>query len=135
MKALERARGARHERAADLARELSTFVSERAPGLTREDVGALVAELVPRELEQAPSWDAEANAQRAESSQALAQTVPDARRAIWGGTAATWLGLDSARAGRAAAPPLLAGRTSDDDADRPALHAADRPLRLRDICC
>ncbi|HEX9103674.1 MAG TPA: serine/threonine-protein kinase, partial [Polyangia bacterium] len=54
LKALARARDARHERAADLARELSTFVSERAPGLTREDVGALVGELVPRELEPPP---------------------------------------------------------------------------------
>jgi serine/threonine protein kinase len=62
LKALARARDARHERAADLARELSTFVSERAPGLTREDVGALVSELVPRELEPPPMVnDATAN--------------------------------------------------------------------------
>jgi Protein kinase domain len=60
LKALQRARGGRHERAQDLARELSTFVSERAPGLTREDVGALVAELVPRGDETAGLGDAAA---------------------------------------------------------------------------
>ena len=54
-KALARARDARYERASDLARDLQRFVTEKAPGMTREDVGALVGELVPRP---APDGDA-----------------------------------------------------------------------------
>jgi predicted TIM-barrel fold metal-dependent hydrolase len=53
-----------------------------------------------------------------------------ARRQLWGGTAAAWLGRDSAarasRAANASSSPA-ADRASDDD--------ADRPLRLRDVCC
>jgi len=48
LKALARARDHRYTRAADLARELSAFVGARAPGLGREDLGALVAEWAPR---------------------------------------------------------------------------------------
>jgi predicted TIM-barrel fold metal-dependent hydrolase len=60
----------------------------------------------------------------------------DARRAIWGGTAATWLGLDPAPARQAAASPLFtADRTTDANDDRLEPQAADRPLRLRDVCC
>jgi serine/threonine-protein kinase len=66
-KALERARDARHERAADLARELSKFVNERAPGLTREDVGALVSELHPRDVEPPPQVN-DATAQTVEQA-------------------------------------------------------------------
>ncbi|HWE26747.1 MAG TPA: serine/threonine-protein kinase, partial [Polyangia bacterium] len=49
LKALERQRDARYGRAADLARELSAWLSQAAPSLTREDVGAFVAEVIPRE--------------------------------------------------------------------------------------
>jgi serine/threonine-protein kinase len=47
-KLLQRSRDARYERASELARDLQRFVAETAPGLSREDVGALVGELVPR---------------------------------------------------------------------------------------
>jgi serine/threonine protein kinase len=49
LKALERGRDARYGRAADLARELSAWLAQAAPSLTREDVGAFVAEVIPRE--------------------------------------------------------------------------------------
>jgi len=49
MKALERGRDARYGRAAELARELSAWLAQAAPSLTREDVGAFVAEVIPRE--------------------------------------------------------------------------------------
>jgi len=49
LKALERGRDARYARAADLARELSAWLAQAAPSLTREDVGAFVAEVIPRE--------------------------------------------------------------------------------------
>jgi len=48
LKVLERGRDARHARAADLARELSAWLAQAAPSLTREDVGAFVQEVVPR---------------------------------------------------------------------------------------
>jgi serine/threonine-protein kinase len=54
LRALERDREARYARAAELARDLQTFVSAAAPGLTREDVGAWVAELAPRAAARAP---------------------------------------------------------------------------------
>jgi serine/threonine protein kinase len=54
LKALERGRDARYGRAADLARELSAWLSQNAPSLTREDVGAFVQEVVPREAVEAP---------------------------------------------------------------------------------
>jgi serine/threonine protein kinase len=46
-KCLARARDGRYAKAVDLARELSVFVSEKAPGLGRDEVGALVQELLP----------------------------------------------------------------------------------------
>ncbi len=56
LKALERGRDARYARAADLARELSAWLAQAAPSLTREDVGAFVAEVIPREsLVEAPA--------------------------------------------------------------------------------
>ncbi len=48
LKLLQRARDARYERAADLARDLSAFVAQAAPGLGRDELGALVTDLVPR---------------------------------------------------------------------------------------
>jgi eukaryotic-like serine/threonine-protein kinase len=48
LKALERGRDARYGRASDLARDLSSWLSQAAPSLTREDVGAFVQEVVPR---------------------------------------------------------------------------------------
>ncbi|MCU1279576.1 MAG: masK22, partial [bacterium] len=48
LKVLERGRDARYGRAADLARELSSWLAHDAPSLTREDVGAFVMEVVPR---------------------------------------------------------------------------------------
>ncbi|HEX8954446.1 MAG TPA: serine/threonine-protein kinase [Polyangia bacterium] len=55
LKALERQRDARYARAAELARELSAWLAQAAPSLTREDVGAFVAEVIPREsLVEAP---------------------------------------------------------------------------------
>jgi uncharacterized protein len=50
----------------------------------------------------------------------------DARRRVWGGTAAAWLGRD-------AAPPVP--RTAFRSDDRSTDDAAGRPLRLRDVCC
>jgi hypothetical protein len=50
-KTLERGRDARYGRAGELARELSAWLAHDAPTLTREDVGAFVAEVIPRELE------------------------------------------------------------------------------------
>jgi serine/threonine protein kinase len=56
LKALERGRDARYGRAADLARELSSWLAHDAPSLTREDVGTFVMEMVPRaDAEPAPS--------------------------------------------------------------------------------
>src|SRR5438270_567349 len=49
LKALEGGREGRCARAADLARELSAWLSSAAPSLTREDVGAFVGEVIPRE--------------------------------------------------------------------------------------
>ncbi|MDB4968605.1 MAG: serine/threonine protein kinase [Myxococcales bacterium] len=48
LKALERSRDARYGRAAEVARELSAWLSQAAPSLTREDVGAFVQDVVPR---------------------------------------------------------------------------------------
>ena len=45
--ALAKRREDRIQRAGDLARELTMFVSTQAPGFTREDLGALVASLLP----------------------------------------------------------------------------------------
>ena len=63
----------------------------------------------------------------------------DARRQLWGGTAAAWLGRDGARADRAAPAssddPPTDDRPTADAADRPTPDAAGRPLRLRDVCC
>jgi eukaryotic-like serine/threonine-protein kinase len=53
LKALERGRDARYGRAADLARELSAWLSQNAPSLTREDVGAFLQEVAPRESAEA----------------------------------------------------------------------------------
>jgi len=48
-KMLERGRDVRYARAADVARELSAWLAQGAPSLTREDVGAFVGEVIPRE--------------------------------------------------------------------------------------
>jgi hypothetical protein len=48
MRALERGRDARPARAADFARELSSWLAQSAPTLHREDVGAFVQEVAPR---------------------------------------------------------------------------------------
>jgi serine/threonine protein kinase len=47
-KALARDRGARYERAADLARDLTLFLNERSPGFSREDLGAFIERVAPR---------------------------------------------------------------------------------------
>ncbi|HEX4458250.1 MAG TPA: serine/threonine-protein kinase, partial [Polyangia bacterium] len=49
MGALERGRDARPAKASDFARALSGWLATAAPTLTREDVGAFVQEVVPRE--------------------------------------------------------------------------------------
>jgi len=62
----------------------------------------------------------------------------DARRRVWGGTAAAWLGRDGSSAGRGASASSTfpaADRPPDDTADPSADEAASRPLRLRDVCC
>jgi len=62
----------------------------------------------------------------------------DARRRIWGGTAAAWLGHDASAAARGTSTAWTfpaADRPPDDTADRPADEPASRPLRLRDVCC
>jgi uncharacterized protein len=51
----------------------------------------------------------------------------DARRRLWGGTAAAWLGRDAAAA--------VSLRTASRSDDRSTDDAAGRPLRLRDVCC
>jgi hypothetical protein len=48
LKLLARARDQRYQRAADVARDLSAFVAQAAPGLGRDELGTLVADLVPR---------------------------------------------------------------------------------------
>jgi predicted TIM-barrel fold metal-dependent hydrolase len=53
----------------------------------------------------------------------------DARRSIWSGTAAAWLGIDRA-VGRPAHASLFASTDVPPDAD-----ASGPPLRLRDVCC
>ncbi len=53
----------------------------------------------------------------------------DARRHLWGGTAAAWLGRADAGSPR---DPNLA---SSPDADRSNADASDRPFSLRDVCC
>jgi predicted TIM-barrel fold metal-dependent hydrolase len=52
----------------------------------------------------------------------------EARRQIWGETAATWLGIAAADVGRADAVRASASLDSRDESN-------DRPLRLRDVCC
>jgi serine/threonine-protein kinase len=47
LKALGRPREQRYARAADLARDLQVWVNQDAPGFTRDDVGALLAEMCP----------------------------------------------------------------------------------------
>ena len=51
-----------------------------------------------------------------------------ARRQLWGGTAAAWLGRERTGAVRAASV------SSSPASDLPADDAADRPFRLRDVC-
>ncbi|HZS39362.1 MAG TPA: protein kinase, partial [Polyangia bacterium] len=110
LKALARARDARHERAADLARELSTYVNERAPGLTREDVGALVGELVPRDVEPPPPLN-DATAQTVEQSVTPERAPPNPR---------------------AASPPSLASAPTRPGRTRePTPSAAPAPARSR----
>jgi hypothetical protein len=48
LRALARRRDDRYPRAAELARDLSLYVSSTAPSFTREDLGALVRSLAPR---------------------------------------------------------------------------------------
>ena len=55
LKALARGRDARYARAADLARELSSWLAQAAPSLTREDVGAFLGEVIPREPVEPPA--------------------------------------------------------------------------------
>ncbi len=52
----------------------------------------------------------------------------EARRQIWGETAAAWLGIAAADVGRADAVRASASLDSRDESN-------DRPLRLRDVCC
>ncbi len=47
LRALSRPKTDRHTRAADLARDLTVFVNQLAPGFSREDLGALVRRLAP----------------------------------------------------------------------------------------
>jgi len=47
LRALAKRREDRYPRAADLVRDLSLFLNQFAPGFTREDLGALVANLAP----------------------------------------------------------------------------------------
>jgi hypothetical protein len=56
LKLLTRARDTRYDHALKVARELQAWAAEVAPALTREDVGAFVAEMIPRpgELAEAP---------------------------------------------------------------------------------
>jgi len=56
----------------------------------------------------------------------------DARRRLWGGTAAAWLGRAAASGSAASEFPSHA---SDRPADDPAEDPPYRPLRLRDVCC
>jgi hypothetical protein len=66
----------------------------------------------------------------------------DARRLIWGGTAAAWLGID---AGEHAGRDAASRRAGRDPGSRPASttgtvaevgdESTGRPMRLRDFCC
>ncbi|HXU71496.1 MAG TPA: serine/threonine-protein kinase [Polyangia bacterium] len=71
LKVLERGRDARYARAADLARELSAWLAQAAPTLTREDVGAFVSEVIPRE-------PAEARAAAVDDSRQATSVAPKA---------------------------------------------------------
>jgi predicted TIM-barrel fold metal-dependent hydrolase len=51
----------------------------------------------------------------------------EARRRLWGGTAAAWLDIGEARAARRASAARLAEQGADE--------LAGQPLRLRDACC
>ena len=52
----------------------------------------------------------------------------EARRLIWGATAATWLGIAAERDGGTGTARAPASADSRDESN-------DRPLRLRDVCC
>jgi len=69
LKVLERGRDARYPRSADLARELSAWLAQAAPTLTREDVGAFVFEVIPRET-------AEKRAAAVDEAQQLTAVAP-----------------------------------------------------------
>jgi predicted TIM-barrel fold metal-dependent hydrolase len=53
---------------------------------------------------------------------------PEARRRLWGETAASWLGIAAGRAGATAGPTAPTPGRIGDEAD-------GRPLRVRDVCC
>jgi tRNA A-37 threonylcarbamoyl transferase component Bud32 len=73
-KALARDRAARYERAADLARDLTLFLNERAPGFAREDLGAFVERVAPRRR------DVEDRPDVGEPPSPLAATAVDKRK-------------------------------------------------------
>jgi hypothetical protein len=119
LKALARARDQRYTRAAELARDLSAFVGARAPGLGREDLGALVAEWVPRGGGPATATAAVAGAGGgiglglAGSPSGFAATIPASRSAA----ARTAAAGGEAEASHAAAPTAVDAGTA---AERPA---------------
>jgi hypothetical protein len=68
LKALARDREARYARAADLAKELSTFAAEAQPGLSRDELASYISALVPR--------TPESSAPKSNEPAAVAPTVP-----------------------------------------------------------
>ena len=96
LKVLERGRDARYGRAADLARELSSWLAHDAPSLTREDVGAFVMEMVPRaDAEPTPSSSVSPLAMTEMSPASLRATPPAETQA----PAATTPGKKGGRSG------------------------------------
>ena len=81
LKALERGRDARYGRAAELARDLSAWLGQASPSLTREDVGAFVAQAVPRaEVEAQVSPDAATEASPAAAMSAALPSLTSGAR-------------------------------------------------------
>ncbi|MSP63160.1 MAG: serine/threonine protein kinase [Myxococcales bacterium] len=80
LKALARDREARYERAADLARDLTLFLGEHAPGFSREDLGAFVLRVAPRRPFPTETEDALDDGDGEPRSPALADTERDQRR-------------------------------------------------------
>lgn len=113
MKALEKSREKRYARGGELARDLTVYVNQSAPGFTREDLGALIQRVAPPKAP--PPVTPGVPATAVEKKTPPQPGALDKTEATGGPPLVTIPPVAEAAPSPPAAPPLAASAAAEDD--------------------